>query len=103
MYYKKHLFICTNQKEAGKQCCQQAGAEEMVRVAKETLKEHHQQGPGLCRVSKSGCLGRCSEGPVAVVYPDGVWYTYHSSEDVKKIVTEHLINDRIVKELVLHS
>ena len=47
----------------------------------------------------AGCLDRCSEGPVIVVYPDEVWYTYIVKEDVDEIIEEHLINGRIVDRL----
>lgn len=56
-------------------------------------------GPGGVRVNKSGCLDRCSEGPVAVVYPEGVWYTYADRDDIDEIVEEHLLNGRVVERL----
>ncbi len=103
MYYKKHLFICTNQKADGKQCCQQADAEAMFHYAKAKLKQASQQGPGLCRVSKSGCLGRCEEGPVAVVYPEGTWYSYQDSDDMDKIIESDLLQGKIVNALKLED
>jgi (2Fe-2S) ferredoxin len=51
------------------------------------------------RVNACGCLDRCSEGPVLVVYPDGVWYTYFSRADVDRIVEEHLVQGRVVESL----
>ena len=56
-------------------------------------------GPGGVRVNTSGCLDRCEEGPVVVVYPDAVWYTYVDNEDLDEIVDEHLVNGRIVERL----
>jgi (2Fe-2S) ferredoxin len=47
----------------------------------------------------AGCLDRCDEGPVAVVYPEGVWYTYVDQADVDEIVEEHLLNGRVVERL----
>ena len=56
-------------------------------------------GPGKVRVNTSGCLDRCSEGPVMVVYPDDVWYTYVDKNDVDEIISEHLQNGRVVERL----
>jgi (2Fe-2S) ferredoxin len=47
----------------------------------------------------AGCLDRCDEGPVMVVYPEEVWYTYVDQEDVDEIVQEHLVNGRVVERL----
>jgi len=57
------------------------------------------KGKGTVRVNIAGCLDRCEEGPVAVVYPDDVWYTYVDEEDIDEIIEEHLVNGRIVKRL----
>ena len=51
------------------------------------------------RINTAGCLDRCDEGPVAVVYPDEVWYRYESVEDLKEIVHNHLENGDIVERL----
>ncbi|MGH8600390.1 MAG: (2Fe-2S) ferredoxin domain-containing protein, partial [Burkholderiales bacterium] len=56
-------------------------------------------GPGKIRVNQSGCLDRCDEGPVMVVYPEAVWYTYVDEEDVDEIISEHLQNGRVVERL----
>ncbi|MFI4962791.1 MAG: (2Fe-2S) ferredoxin domain-containing protein, partial [Legionellales bacterium] len=77
-YYTKHVLICTNQKIAGKQCCANSGGEAFFDHMKSKLLELELHGPSKIRVSKSGCLGRCSSGPCIVIYPEGVWYTYSS-------------------------
>jgi (2Fe-2S) ferredoxin len=46
------------------------------------------------RVNKAGCLDRCAGGPVAVVYPEAVWYTYRGRQDIDEIVESHLKNGR---------
>ena len=56
-------------------------------------------GEGGVRVNTAGCLDRCEEGPVAVVYPEGVWYTYVDSEDIDEIVDQHLVAGKEVKRL----
>jgi (2Fe-2S) ferredoxin len=57
-------------------------------------------GPGKVRVNKAGCLDRCAAGPVAVVYPEGTWYSYVDANDVDEIVESHLKNGKIVHRLV---
>ena len=99
-YYKHHLFFCVNQREDGGQCCQQHNAQEMRDYAKKRTKELDIAGKkGFVRVNSAGCLNRCEEGPVAVVYPDDVWYTYVDKEDVDEIINEHLVHGRIVERL----
>jgi len=56
-------------------------------------------GKGKVRVNKAGCLDRCDEGPVIVVYPEEVWYTYVDQSDIDEIVEEHLKNGRVVERL----
>jgi (2Fe-2S) ferredoxin len=98
-YYQRHIFFCTNFREDGSQCCQQCNAQAMRDYAKQRSKALGIAGKGKVRVNTSGCLDRCSEGPVAVVYPDAVWYTYVDQEDIDEILQEHLINGRVVKRL----
>lgn len=100
-FYQKHVFICTNQKEAGKKCCQQAGADQVFTYVKQQLQQRNAWGPGKIRVSRSGCLGRCASGPVMVVYPDNVWYRYQSEHDIDAIIEQHLLNHHKVPALEL--
>ena len=53
------------------------------------------------RVNKAGCLDRCAGGPVAVVYPEGTWYTYVDTDDIDEIVEQHLTQGRVVERLRL--
>lgn len=98
-YYKRHIFFCCNQREPGAQCCNNHGAQEMREYAKGRIKELKLSGEGKVRVNTAGCLDRCDEGPVAVVYPDAVWYTYVDRDDIDEIINEHLVNGRIVERL----
>ena len=97
-YYKRHLFICVNEREDGN-CCQNHGAKELRDYAKNKTKELGIAGQGGVRVNQAGCLDRCDEGPIAVVYPDGVWYTYKDEKDLDEIIERHLINGEIVEHL----
>ncbi len=98
-YYRYHLFFCTNQREDGSACCQNFNAQAMRDYAKKRTKELGIAGKGRVRVNTAGCLDRCEEGPVCVVYPEGVWYTWVDREDIDEIVREHLQNGRIVERL----
>jgi (2Fe-2S) ferredoxin len=100
-FYQKHLFFCVNQKPAGKQCCQNAGASDYFNYAKKKLQQLELLGAGKVRVSSSDCLGRCAAGPVLVIYPEAVWYTYSSFEDIDKIITLHIQSDKLVPELLI--
>ena len=97
-YYKRHLFICTNQREDGV-CCHEHGAREMRDQVKAYAKQLGLIGQGKIRINTAGCLDRCDEGPVAVVYPDQIWYRYSSLDDLQKIVNDHMIGGEIVKDL----
>ncbi|WP_454782765.1 (2Fe-2S) ferredoxin domain-containing protein [Legionella sp. WA2022007384] len=100
-YYNKHVLICTNQKAAGKQCCANTGGEPFFDYMKSRLLELEMHGPGKVRVSKSGCLGRCSSGPCIVIYPEGVWYSYSSFADIDEIIEQHLISGNIAEQLLI--
>jgi (2Fe-2S) ferredoxin len=60
-------------------------------------------GEGKIGVSESRCLGRCENGPVAVVYPDNVWYQYIDEEDVDEIISKHLISGEVVDRLLINK
>jgi (2Fe-2S) ferredoxin len=98
-YYERHVFFCCNQREEGKACCNDHGARELRDYAKAQVKQLGLNGPGKVRVNNAGCLDRCQEGPVLVVYPEAVWYTYVDTDDIDEIVREHLAGGRIVERL----
>jgi len=98
-YYKYHVFFCTHQRENGSACCANRGASIVRDYAKDQVKKLKLNGPGKCRVNNAGCMDRCGEGPVLVVYPEGVWYTYHDKADIDEIIEEHLQHGRIVERL----
>lgn len=100
MYYKKHIFFCSNNKSNAAGCGDVVG-ERGFAFAKMYLQSIDQWGEGKIRASKSGCLGRCVEAPVCVVYPDGVWYRYVDDEDLREIIVEHLLSDRVVERLLI--
>lgn len=101
MHYVKHVFLCTNQKPEGKACCANHGGKPFFDRAKEKLQALNLHGEGKIRVSQSGCLGRCGLGPCLVIYPEGVWYTYQSEHDIDEIINTHLIDEKILKRLLI--
>jgi (2Fe-2S) ferredoxin len=67
--------------------------------AKARIKELGLAGRGRVRVNNAGCLDRCEEGPVVVIYPEGTWYTYVDREDIDEIIEQHLVHGRTVDRL----
>jgi len=102
-YYQRHAFFCTNQRRSSKKCCQNAGALDMCQYAKRRIKNLGLSGKGKFRVNISGCLGRCEQGPIIVIYPEGVWYSYQTKEDVDEIIDNHLVNNITVERLLLKN
>ena len=100
-YYHKHVFFCNNirEDESNKPCCgKQAEVKALREYARKKLKN---LGISSIRTSLSGCLGRCSEGPLLVIYPDGVWYKYSSEQDIDDIIEASVLNTNVVDKLIL--
>ena len=98
-YYRYHLFFCLNERDDGRPFCAQHGAKRMRDYLKQRVKEAGLAGPGGIRVNTAGCLDRCSLGPVLVVYPEAVWYTYVDREDLDEIFDKHLVGGEVVERL----
>jgi len=71
----------------------------MRHYAKQKIKDLGLAGEGKVRVNQAGCLDRCEEGPVCVVYPEGTWYTYVDEADIDEIIESHLIKGIPVQRL----
>lgn len=99
-YYKHHIFFCLNQRSNGEACCADHGAQQGFDHCKQLVKKAGLAGVGGVRVNKAGCLDRCAAGPVAVVYPEAVWYTYVDEHDIDEIVESHLKNGQVVERLL---
>ena len=100
-YYQHHIFFCLNQRSNGEACCAGQGAQAGFDRCKQQVKAQGLAGPGGVRVNKAGCLDRCAGGPVAVVYPEEVWYTFVDASDVDEIVESHLKGGKVVERLRL--
>ncbi len=98
-HFSHHVFFCCNQRQNGERCCNDHGANEVREYAKNKIKALKLNGPGKVRVNMAGCLDRCDEGPVMVVYPEAIWYTFVDKEDVGEIIREHIQGGRPVDRL----
>ncbi len=100
-YFERHIFFCLNERANGDDCCARHGAQRGFERCKSQVKAAGLSGPGQVRVNKAGCLDRCAGGPVAVVYPEGVWYSYVDEHDIDEIVQSHLKNGCVVQRLLI--
>ena len=100
-YFQRHIFFCLNKRENGEDCCADHNAQAGFDRCKSKVKAEKLAGPGGVRVNKAGCMDRCAGGPVAVVYPEAVWYTFVDNDDIDEIVESHLKNGVVVDRLVL--
>ena len=100
-YYRHHIFFCLNARDNGQAACAQQDAQAAFDHCKQAVKAAGLNGPGGVRVNKAGCLDRCAGGPVAVVYPEAVWYTYVDQRDIAEIVDSHLVKGQPVERLRL--
>ena len=98
-YYQHHVFFCLNQRDDGRECCHSKGAQAAQEHAKKRIKQLGMSGCGKVRINKAGCLDRCEEGPVLVVYPEAVWYTFVDNEDIDEIIDSHLVGGKVVERL----
>ncbi|NQW01505.1 MAG: (2Fe-2S) ferredoxin domain-containing protein [Rhodospirillales bacterium] len=100
LFYDTHVFFCTNERPAGhpRGCCKAKGSETLRNYMKAKAKE---LGLDRTRINSAGCLDRCELGPTLVIYPEGIWYRCATTEDVDRVLVEHVKNGNPIKDLML--
>ncbi len=98
---KYHIFVCTSCRINGQQkgFCYSKDSVDIIQRFMEEIDDRDLSGEVM--VTNTGCFGICDKGPIVVVYPEGIWYGNVTTEDVEKIVEQHIEGGLVVEELII--
>ena len=77
------------------------GAEAAFDHMKARVKKLGLSGQDKVRINRAGCFDRCGEGPLLVIYPQAIWYTYVDADDIDEIIDSHILNGKTVERLMV--
>ena len=99
--FKKHIFVCINERPSDdpRGCCSAKNSKQIQEHFSSEVKKRGLKGS--VRANKAGCLDHCAYGPSVVIYPEGVWYTVRTLEDVDEIMDRHIVKGEVVERLLM--
>ncbi|HMP73517.1 MAG TPA: (2Fe-2S) ferredoxin domain-containing protein [Kiritimatiellia bacterium] len=97
---RHHIFLCAEASDPS--CCTHTAGLESWNYLKKRLNELRLSGPGGVQRTKANCLRICRQGPIAVIYPEGIWYHSCTPDNLERILQQHILGGQPVPDLQFH-